>query len=227
MDRPRPVLCLFPLRWPRLAGCRGGAHVGGVRSSRSHPRFGDRCSGTRKAARLSRRATRPREIEQSERTCRPTAARPPYGRIDLLRRRGLVHCQPAELRDMSAASRGCYNPRRSAARPARVGRVDRAPPALAGCGVVVWVFTPLLQPAAVVCVLVLRSRRGRDWTGFRAGSSRPPGCVSRGCSARWGYRCGSSRRRRARRSSCSSPPSSAPPPRIARRRAWPPSRRPP
>ena len=45
MDRPRPVLCLFPLRWPRLAGCRGGAHVGGVRSSRSHPRFGDRCSG--------------------------------------------------------------------------------------------------------------------------------------------------------------------------------------
>ena len=90
MDRPRPVLCLFPLRWPRLAGCRGGAHVGGVRSSRSHPRFGDRCSGTRKAARLSRRATRPREIEQSERTCRPTAARPPYGRIDLLRRRGLA-----------------------------------------------------------------------------------------------------------------------------------------
>ena len=85
---------------------------------------------------------------------------------------------------------------------------SRAPPALAGCGVVVWVFTPLLQPAAVVCVLVLRSRRGRDWAGFRAGSSRPPGCVSRGCSARWGYRCGSSRRRRARRSSCSSPPSS-------------------
>ena len=63
--------------------------MGGVRSSRSHPRFGDRCSGTRKAARLSRRATRPREIEQSERTCRPTAARPPLGRIDLLRRRGL------------------------------------------------------------------------------------------------------------------------------------------
>ena len=88
MDRPRPVLCLFPLRWPLLAGCRGGAHVGGVRSSRSHPRFGDRCSGTRKAARLSRRATRPREIEQSERTCRPTAARPPNQQIDLLRRRG-------------------------------------------------------------------------------------------------------------------------------------------
>jgi hypothetical protein len=154
---------------------------------------------------------------------------PPYGGTTAQsadRSASATRAQPAQLR-ASAASRGCYNPRRSAARPARVGRVDRAPPALAGCGVVVWVFTPLLQPAAVVCVLVLRSRRGRDWTGFRAGSSRPPGCVSRGCSARWGYRCGSSRRRRARRSSCSSPPSSAPPPRIARRRAWPPSRRPP
>ena len=32
--------------------------MGGVRSSRSHPRFGDRCSGTCKAARVSPRATR-------------------------------------------------------------------------------------------------------------------------------------------------------------------------
>ena len=48
----------------------------------------------RKAARLSRRATRPREIEQSERTCRPTAARPPYGRIDLLRRPGWCIANP-------------------------------------------------------------------------------------------------------------------------------------
>jgi hypothetical protein len=52
------------------------------------PQVRRQIAGTRKAARLSRRATRPREIEQSERTCRPTAARPPYGRIDLLWRRG-------------------------------------------------------------------------------------------------------------------------------------------
>ena len=222
MDRPRPVLCLFPLRWPCRAGCRGGVHVGGVRGARSHPRFGDRCSGT--ARRRASHGVLLALERSSRRAYAPAYAGATAQSAD--RSASATRAQPAELR-ASAASRGCYNPRRSAARPARVGRVDRAPPALAGCGVVVWVFTPLLQPAAVVCVLVLRSRRGRDWTGFRAGSSRPPGCVSRGCSARWGYRCGSSRRRRARRSSCSSPPSSAPPPRIARRRAWPPSRRPP
>ena len=221
--------CFFPLPVRRSpSGARAGLvvvglHVGGARSTHTTPQVRRQMlrhmqGGARLTACYSLL-----ERSSSERTRRPTPARPPIGRSICF---GDAGPEPAELR-ASAASRGCYNPRRSAARPARVGRVDRAPPALAGCGVVVWVFTPLLQPAAVVCVLVLRSRRGRDWTGFRAGSSRPPGCVSRGCSARWGYRCGSSRRRRARRSSCSSPPSSAPPPRIARRRAWPPSRRPP
>jgi hypothetical protein len=110
VDRPRPVLCLFPLRWPRLAGCRGGAHVGGVRSSRSHPRFGDRCSGTRKAARLSRRATRPREIESASvraglrRRDRPLADRSALATRDQsprscvrLRRRGGVTTRGARL----------------------------------------------------------------------------------------------------------------------------------
>ena len=63
---------------------------------------------------------------------------PPYGGTTVQsadRSASATRAQPAELR-ASAASRGCYNPRRSAARPARVGRVDRAPPALAGCGVV-------------------------------------------------------------------------------------------
>ena len=72
------------------------------------------------------------ERSSSERTRRPTPARPPIGRSICF---GDAGPEPAELR-ASAASRGCYNPRRSAARPARVGRVDRAPPALAGCGVV-------------------------------------------------------------------------------------------
>ena len=221
--------CFFPLPVRRSpSGARAGLvvvglHVGGARSTHTTPQVRRQMAGTCKAARVSPRVTRfSRDRAASVRAGLRRRDRPISRSICF----GDAGPEPAELR-ASAASRGCYNPRRSAARPARVGRVDRAPPALAGCGVVVWVFTPLLQPAAVVCVLVLRSRRGRDWAGFRAGSSRPPGCVSRGCSARWGCRCGSSRRRRARRSSCSSPPSSAPPPRIARRRAWPPTCRPP
>jgi hypothetical protein len=132
VDRPRPVLCLFPLRWPLLAGCRGGAHVGGVRSSRSHPRFGDRLQ-----AHARRRASHgvllalERSSRASVRAALRRHDRPMVESICF----GDAGPEPAELR-ASAASRGCYNPRRSAARPARVGRVDRAPPALAGCGVV-------------------------------------------------------------------------------------------
>jgi hypothetical protein len=86
--------CFFPLPVRRSpSGARAGLvvvglHVGGARSTHTTPQVRRQIAGTRKAARLSRRATRPREIEQSERTCRPTAARPPYGRIDLLWRRG-------------------------------------------------------------------------------------------------------------------------------------------
>ena len=205
----------FPLRWPCRAGCRGGAST----QLTTTPQVRRQMPGTRKAARLSRRATRPREIEQSERTCRPTAARPPYGRIDLLRRRGPNPRSCVRLRRRGGVTT------RGARLLGRLVSAEWIVPLRHWRAAAFWygAFTPLLQPAAVVCVLVLRSRRGRDWAGLRAGSSRPPGCVSRGCSTRWGYRCGSSRRRRARRSSCSPPPSSAPPPRIARRRAWPPS----
>ena len=97
-----------------------------------HPRFGDRCSGTCKAARVSPRATRfSRDRAASVRAGLRRRDRPISRSICF----GDAGPEPAELR-ASAASRGCYNPRRSAARPARVGRVDRAPPALAGCGVV-------------------------------------------------------------------------------------------
>ena len=97
-----------------------------------HPRFGDKCSGTREAARVSPRATRfSRDRAASVRAGLRRRDRPISRSICL----GDAGPEPAELR-ASAASRGCYNPRRSAARPARVGRVDRAPPAVAGCGVV-------------------------------------------------------------------------------------------
>ena len=86
--------CFFPLPVRRSpSGARAGLvvvglHVGGARSTHTTPQVRRQIAGTRKAARLSRRATRPREIEQSELTCRPTAARPSNQQIDLLRRRG-------------------------------------------------------------------------------------------------------------------------------------------
>ena len=136
--RLRPVRVSF--RCPsgaRPSGARAGLvvvglHVGGARSTHTTPQVRRQMlrhmqGGARLTACYSLL-----ERSSSERTRRPTPARPPIGRSICF---GDAGPEPAELR-ASAASRGCYNPRRSAARPARVGRVDRAPPALAGCGVV-------------------------------------------------------------------------------------------
>ena len=85
----RPVLVLFPFRFPSfLSWLSRGRSRGRSTQLTITPQVRRQMAGTRKAARLSRRATRPREIEQSERTCRPTAARPSNQQIDLLRRRG-------------------------------------------------------------------------------------------------------------------------------------------
>ena len=97
-----------------------------------HPRFGDRLQ-----AHARRRASHGvlLALERSSRASLRAALRRHDRPISRSICFGDAGPEPAELR-ASAASRGCYNPRRSAARPARVGRVDRAPPVLAGCGVV-------------------------------------------------------------------------------------------
>ena len=152
------------------------------------------------------------ERSSSERTRRPTPARPPNGRSICF---GDAGPEPAELR-ASAASRGCYNPRRSAARPARVGRVGRAPPALGGlrrCGMGVYAFAAARRGG--LCARAPLAPRAR--LGWPSGwLIAPPGLCPRAVVLRAGaVGASSSRRRRARRpSSAASPPSAAPPPRI-------------
>ena len=131
MDRPRPVLCSLSVALALSGWSSRGRSRGRSTQLTITPQVRRQMAGTREAARLSRRWYSPSRD-------RGRAYVPPYGGTTVLWQNRSVlatRAQPAELR-ASAASRGCYNPRRSATRPARVDRVDRDPPALAGCGVV-------------------------------------------------------------------------------------------